>query len=238
LVPHLSGTLKASSLLLRASNPTILSQGPLILPELEPHVFEIMHNLRLISAAITSFRATPTSPLVDRKSISNAVYSVEHRLSSLRASSFANEGELRYSSSTIDLSQTLLLAAHLYIHLAIRELPGTAKMHLRMLQDLRASIPFDLSSLLFQASEAYLDILLWILFLGAAAAIEESTKHFFVQNLQHVCAVLAVDSKTDFENAIRGVLWLDGFCLNHCAAIWAEVGAISRIFEDLVGEEF
>jgi hypothetical protein len=235
LITHLSGTLSWATHLLHNTPPSILSLGPLAFPELAPHVFETMHNLSLISAAITSYRASPASPPVDRRSISNAVYSAEHRLLSLRMSSYTDDDDIQ--SISLDFSQVLLLAAHLYMHLAIRELPGTAKMHLKMLYDLKSSITLNFPSLFFQASDAILQVLLWILFIGAVASTDLNTRSFFVQNLQQVCTVLGVETEVDFQSLLKGVLWLDGFCLVHCARVWREMNAGDAFLEGFLVEE-
>jgi hypothetical protein len=138
-------------------------------------------------------------------------------------SSYIDNGNVQ--SLSMDISQVVLLAAHLYMHLAVRELPGTAKMHLNMLYDLKSSIAYDLSSLFFQASDASLQVLLWILFIGAAASTDLDTRSFFVQKLQPVCTVLGLETEADFAGLLKGVLWLEGFCLDHCAKVWMEVNA-------------
>jgi hypothetical protein len=127
-----------------------------------------------------------------------------------------------------------MLAAHLYIHLAIRELPGTAKMHLKMLYDLRWSFPSDITFLFFQASDTYLRILLWILFIGAAGTFDTDARVFFVQNMQNVCAVLGVETRGDCEEVLRSVLWLDGWCVDRFDGIWKEVDMGSGMMDELI----
>ncbi|OCL15216.1 hypothetical protein AOQ84DRAFT_413343 [Glonium stellatum] len=124
---------------------------------------EILETLHLISTAISS--SQPTN--VDRKFVSNSIYLVEHQLISLRQDSTAIRSIM---SLEINLSGPLQYASHLYLHLAIRELPGTAKMHTRLLNRLKDTIPTDLDYLIVVTSDFGLRLLLWILFIGAAAA--------------------------------------------------------------------
>jgi hypothetical protein len=170
---------------------------------------------------------------VDRKSISNAVYSVEHRLLSARSTIL--EHDKSADVDAVDMSQITLLAAHLYLHLAVRELPGHAKMHLKMLYSLQSCLLSTIMSFLPQASDATLALLLWVLFIGAAASSDQVTRLFFVQNLQHVSAILGLQTRREFEEMLKEVLWLDGFCAEHCAKVWEEMNGMDAFIIEVTG---
>lgn len=105
---------------------------------------EILETLHLISTAISSSQITN----IDRKFISNSIYLVEHQLISLRQDSVVSHS---ITNLDIDLSGPLQYASHLYLHLAIRELPGTAKMHTRLLNRLENTLPTNLEAGGFQS---------------------------------------------------------------------------------------
>lgn len=214
VISQLSGSLSQYEGLLRQdSHPRILDHGPLTLPSVSLEVFGIMHTLHLISAALKY-----TGEKVDRKHISNSVYTVEHRLLSLRYISADLNDTLGF-----EFSHLLLLAAHLYLHLAIRELPGTASMHLNMLTTLVALLPSDMSGMVLMESEISLSVLLWALFVGAAAASNHPARSALIQDLGFLSLALGLATKKEFTNALKGVLWLDRFCHKHCEKIWQEI---------------
>jgi hypothetical protein len=121
----------------------------------------------------------------------------------------------------LDLSKMLLLAAHLFLHLAIRELPKTAKMHLNMLNILEATVSRDSDFILLQRSNAALQIILWVLFMGAAASPVQTGQ--FTKHLRQVCFSLELSHQADFVRALKGVLWSEKFCGHYCGVVWGEI---------------
>jgi hypothetical protein len=172
-----------------------------------------MHGLQFVSSAI-SCRPQELS----LGSISNIVYYMEHRLLSLKSNP-VDTGTL--PGFEVDLSKMLLLAAHLFLHLAVRELPKTAKMHLNMLNMLKVIVPRDSGFILLQKSNAGLQIILWVLFIGAAATPGQ-TSHF-VGHLRQACLSLGLSHQEDFIRALKGVLWSDKFCELYCSVVWDEI---------------
>jgi len=177
---------------------------------------EILETLHLISTAISSSQITN----IDRKFISNSIYLVEHQLISLRQDSVVNHS---ITNLDIDLSGPLQYASHLYLHLAIRELPGTAKMHTRLLNRLENTLPTNLDYLIVVAPDSSLRLLLWILFIGAATSRGKGEQTCFVPNLRQVSLALQIYGQEDFERSLKSVLWLDRFCNSHCTTLSPEI---------------
>ena len=177
---------------------------------------EILETLHLISTAISSSQITN----IDRKFISNSIYLVEHQLISLRQDSVVSHS---ITNLDIDLSGPLQYASHLYLHLAIRELPGTAKMHTRLLNRLENTLPTNLDYLIVVAPDSSLRLLLWILFIGAATSRGKGEHTFFVTNLRQVSLALQIYGQKDFERSLKSVLWLDRFCNSHCTTLSPEI---------------
>lgn len=177
---------------------------------------EILETLHLISTAISSSQITN----IDRKFISNSIYLVEHQLISLRQDSVVSHS---ITNLDIDLSGPLQYASHLYLHLAIRELPGTAKMHTRLLNRLENTLPTNLDYLIVVAPDSSLRLLLWILFIGAATSRGKGEQTRFVTNLRQVSLALQIYGQEDFERSLKSVLWLDRFCNSHCTTLSPEI---------------
>jgi hypothetical protein len=173
-------------------------------------VRQVMHGLQFVSSAI-SLRPDDVS----LGSLSNMVYYLEHRLLSLKPNP-ADTGTL--PDFQVDLSKMLLPAAHLFLHLAIRELPKTAKMHLNMLNILEATIPEDPTFILLQKSNSALQVILWVLFIGSAAAHGQSTQ--FMERLRQTCISLGLSHQDDFSRALKSVLWSEKFCGHYSSVIW------------------
>lgn len=186
------------------------------LSEVAWDMVEILETLHLISTAICSSQITN----IDRKFISNSIYLVEHQLISLRQDSVVSRSIIDLD---IDLSGSLQYASHLYLHLAIRELPGSAKMHTRLLNQLKNTLPTNLDYLIAVAPNSSLRLLLWILFIGAAASRGKGEQTCFVTNLRQVSLALQIYGHKDFEWSLKGVLWLDGFCNSHCTTLSPEI---------------
>jgi hypothetical protein len=187
--------------------------GTEVLDIVQADVRQVMHGLQFVSSAISS---RPND--VSLGCISNMVYYLEHRLLSLKPNP-TDTGTL--PGLQVDLSKMLLPAAHLFLHLAIRELPKTAKMHLNMLNILEATVPQDPSFILLQRSNDALQIILWVLFIGAAAAHGQTCQ--FVERLRQTCISLALSHQDEFVWALKGVLWSEKFCGHYCSVIWDEI---------------
>jgi len=216
LVPHLSGSVPQQiDLANRYSRSLQLDIATFSI--VQPAVLEIMYRLNLISVAISSFH---TATNKDRLALSNAIYTLEHRLLSVRSDL---ENIQEFPASDFDLSKSLLLAAHLYLHLGVRELPKNAKMHLTLLNRLNTSLleaPLHAMSL---DSNVSLPILLWILFIGVAAAGDQDSRVILVNRLQLVVFDLQITSQDEFETKLHSVLWSKRFYDVYGPGIWREI---------------
>jgi len=218
-IPQLSSSLIHQEPFLRRKTSSPLDLGLEALSVVPSEVIETIHNINIISAAISSLPST----VANRKSISGAVYSVEYRLLSVRSDPFVSS-EFNHIS---DLSEAAILAAHLFLHLDIRELPGTAKMHLNMLNRLEVILTEKtLEYQMLSTSPVALSILLWTLFVGAAAASVNASRPMFITGLRRASIALGLSTLEDFEGLLMSIMWSDRFYKAQCFNIWHE------IFED------
>lgn len=184
---------------------------------LDPQVLEVMRRMHLLAFSISSLKTG--NVIMDRGTISSSIYTVEHRLLSLRSS---------YRTSLVRddksiLSEALLLAQHIFLHLAIRELPRTAKMHKNMLTRLESTLLDYLVMVKLDTSQVRLQPLCWILFVGAAATPTPAHRPLFPTRLWQVCQSLRIQSLADFKEVIQKVLWMNEFCELQCDCLWKEM---------------
>ena len=124
----------------------------------------------------------------------------------------------RYSKTPASLR----LAAHLYLYLAIRELPSTAEMHHRMARRLQDAVTEGIQAS-FDLLDLDQDLLLWIVFVGAAAFSGHSDQYWLVSELRIVCSSLQISSLDHFKERLTKILWHEKFFSQHASVLWAEL---------------
>ena len=214
IVPQLYGSLATHKHILKTDTTEVLNPELLASPLISLEVLEIMHTLRLISGTMSK----PRLQNKDRRSIGAIVYSVEHQLLTLKSERLESSPS---SGSELDVSKILLIAAHLFLHLAIRELQSTTTMHIYMQNTLQSMLPIEKGK--WQQSHSASRLLLWSSFIGAAAAAGQTNRVVFVKKLRIVTSSLKISSCDEFELILRDILWLDKFCGLHCSTIWDEI---------------
>ncbi|MCJ1385104.1 hypothetical protein MMC17_008223 [Xylographa soralifera] len=179
---------------------------------LESECVDIIQDLR----SLTVQAANPQSmSMRDRKAFSSTIYLLEYQLLSHHGG----------PSSVQKYSQTpasLRLAAHLYLYLAVRELPSSAELHHRMATRLQiAAIAGVQAGLDFPGYNH--DLFLWIIFIGGAALSGQSDQHWFVSELRIICYTLQISSLDQFKERLTKILWHEKFFTRHAPVLWAEV---------------
>jgi hypothetical protein len=224
-LPQLSGSLAPllpKQVLLSQS----LLQGIDALSVVQPEVLEIMHDLNIISKAI-SLSSSPENTTITGPSISNAVYSIEHRLLSVRSDLSVNTEDNRFE---YDFSMAPTMAAHLYLHLGIRELPRTARMHRLMLDTLVTSLlAFSVDEVVPSSMDTSLPILMWVLFIGATASSDCTQRTYFLTRMQEVTLILGVMDLQHFVGTLQNIMWAEKYYEKHCPDIWDEMIALSIV---------
>jgi hypothetical protein len=96
-------------------------------------------------------------------------------------------------------------------------------MHLNMLNKLHAALPDNIINAVLLWDTLSLEVLLWVLYIGAVAARAHKSRAEFVKRLKETSSVIGIASQSDFEATLKGVLWLEKFGKKHCSAIWTEM---------------
>ncbi|KAK0102277.1 hypothetical protein ONS95_005899 [Cadophora gregata] len=173
----------------------------------------IFKTLRLLSRSLSSARIMNT----DRIETSNAIYNLELLLSKPPSTSSGP------SDSVLTLEAVQLrTAAHLYLWLAIRELPPSSELVHIIAQRLLESIVTQLSTGWMKTKERML-WLLWILFVGGIAAMGRLERLSFVREMVVVCTKLQVWDKDALRDSLRLVLWQEGFAKEKLELLWLDM---------------
>jgi hypothetical protein len=177
-------------------------------------VLEILEQLSVISEAIkhSHFQG-------DREAISNSIYVVEYKLSILN---FGEDVE-SLDSDRFDVSKALGLAAHLYLHLGIRELPANARRYKTLFRRLEKVVSFDMDLMHLSAPQINFDLLLWVLFITSVGATDELLRSWVILRLQQLCSVLGIKERKEFDIHLRTVAWLDPFSSFYAQKLWDEI---------------
>lgn len=181
-------------------------------------MYDVLETLRRISTAVTS----PDLSLADRSAVSNRIYILEHSLLSSHATTEIRAHDLPYDVPAAGLSEPFRIAALLYAHLMLRELPHTAKMHSQLISNLKFVLGEQAVALVHATSRRTLELLAWISFMGAAAA-EAGERGYFVTLLVRVCGGLGLEGRGDFKGTLVGVVWLDRVCGGYFSRLWKEM---------------
>jgi len=150
-----------------------------------------------------------------RAEFSNCVYLAEYRLLTL----FEDVPENHESRI---MRKPWQLGVYLYVHLALRELPGVLPVEQNLLKRLKGAL--EASSDLFGIWTGNLKLLLWIVFVGAAASADGRVERgFFVRLLGLLRVQIGIRSLVEFVDVLRSVLWFEAFYRPHAVALWGEV---------------
>jgi hypothetical protein len=182
-------------------------------------MYDVLEMLRRISTAVTS----PDLSFADRATVSNRIYILEHSLLSSQAATELHDHDLPHDLPAADLSEPFRIAALLYAHLILRELPHTAKMHSQLVSSLKFVLGEQAVALAHATSRRTLELLAWISFMGGAAAAEAGERRYFVTLLVRVCGGLGLEGREDFKGTLVGVVWLDKVCGGYFSRLWKEM---------------
>jgi hypothetical protein len=189
-------------------------EGPRIF-SLDEHInFDVWETLQQISAA--KAKASELS-LEERKTISHVIYLVNHRL--LRDLPKFN------SCEASSLYKAFWVAAILYLHLIIREIPRMARIHLPLTKRLQLSVKRAFSTQVIEGQ--ILGFVVWVIFLGAAASPLGESSDYFINLLSLISKTLGIQDEDQLRNRLRELVWFDDICDGYLAIVWAEMAGTS-----------
>ncbi|PVH89111.1 hypothetical protein DL98DRAFT_96440 [Cadophora sp. DSE1049] len=173
-----------------------------------------------ILRALSQSLSTANAAIFTRVEASNTIYNLEYDLLLLNEPlSFLLEPSDCTSSFE---SLPLRTAIHIYLWLAIRELPLTSELVHRLAQRLQESLVGKLPGWWTSTREGTL-WMLWILFIGGIAALRRGERLWFVRKIVGVCKTLDVCDKNALRKSLRLVLWQEEFCGEKLELLWLDM---------------
>lgn len=174
--------------------------------------FDTLETLQQISIAKVN-KAVLT--LAERKTVSHVIYLINHRLL-MELSSGTDD---RPSSS--HLYSAFRVAAVLYLHLMIRDIPSNAQLHYALTKKLRVLIGNKFSGRLVESAVSKYAI--WVIFLGAVSSPPE-TDSYFTDLLGIISENLGINEESRLRRRLRDVVWIDDTCDRFLSMVWACMG--------------
>lgn len=172
---------------------------------------DLSHKKRTVSLSADK---SNMSSLVDRTEYSNCMYLAEYRLLTLF-------DEVATHHTLTSMRKSWQLGVYLYLHLALRELPGAAQFEYNFVKRLKMTL--EAAPNLYEVWTTNLSLLLWIMFIGAVAATHRVERVYFVQHTSILANELGILSRLDFMTLLKSVMWLESFCGPHAVALWGDV---------------
>jgi hypothetical protein len=194
-----------------------LEYGPADVTISRLDVLEAVEQLYTLTINIQAYK-----PGIGNKfPIANGIYLVEHKLSSINNMGLVTEHD--FLDPIYDISESLALAAQIFLHIAIREVPREAKRHRSLYDRLKASIPNNRDFSIILAPRSLSNLLVWIFFVGAADSQDRTARNFCVFSLKQLCFSLNIKSWDEFRDCLKDTMWSEPFSPFHAMGLWNEI---------------
>ena len=110
----------------------------------------------------------------------------------------------------------------IYINMVLRKLPVRAMLHCTMAMHLKSELEKPGNELLLSWA-SNLELLLWVLFIGATGTIGSTERTYFINHLRLVITELHVTSFENFVKKLRLTVWSEAFCFPQSKVLWKEM---------------
>jgi hypothetical protein len=129
------------------------------------------------------------------------------------------------SCEVSSLYKAFWVAAILYLHLIIREIPRMARIHLPLTKRLQLSVKRAFSTQVIEGQT--LGFVIWVIFLGAAASPPGECSDYFINLLSQISKTLGIQDENQLRNRLRELVWFDDICDQYLATVWVEMAGAS-----------
>jgi hypothetical protein len=187
--------------------------------------FDILETLQQISIAKAN---AANLSLAERKIVSQVIYLTNHRL--LMEISDVNHNQ----APGFEFCQAFLVASTLYLNLMIREIPRRARVHYPLTEKLQIIMNNNFPGKVIEGLA--LEVIMWIIFIGAAANPPEERGNYFINLLALISENLGIREEHGLKNRLREVVWIDDICDGYLSNVWAEM--MDTTFNSTVGIEW
>ncbi|KAH7116388.1 hypothetical protein EDB81DRAFT_701995 [Dactylonectria macrodidyma] len=194
--------------LMPLNNASINLMGAMLNPEdilgAASPIIPVIQTLRHISLSMDSSH----SGILDRSLISLSIYEAEYSLNLLNR---PMGGVSEYGNGQPSEVVPLKIAAHIYLYLMIRELPGGSPVFGELTRRFRASLEAQTEQWWIASRDRQCWVL-WMLYIAFAAAPEEPNKQWFLTKGLLLCEMLNLMARDELERILRSVLWNGSRC--------------------------
>jgi hypothetical protein len=133
-----------------------------------------------------------------------------------------------------NIQEPCRLAALIYTNMVFRTVQPSAAIHTALTSRLRTTLmQTDFMSCWGNLSE----MLLWVLFMGGAVALQGRIRSWFVSVLTIACSHLKIQSWYDVKEILLKYLWSDRIWEERCKYLWIEVEVERRNYTSQTGLE-
>jgi hypothetical protein len=119
------------------------------------------------------------------------------------------------------------LSLTMYINIVLRKLPLRSSLHHTMTKHVKSNLEREEGLQLTLTWAADLELLLWILFVAAAATIDRVERSYFVQELKLVVKELRISTFVEYIKVLKVILRSDSFCFSQSLILWEEISRLS-----------
>ncbi|TFA97880.1 hypothetical protein CCMA1212_010392 [Trichoderma ghanense] len=175
------------------SSESVPLQG---LYSVEQQLNTVVQSLRKISAAKDANA---------HQNEASRVYDVEYRLHLLQPRVSNDE----YASKDM---APLCVALNIYLYLAIRELPAKAQLMRRLIHRLQNSFRVGITKPMTSSNPRKENWMLWTLFIGYGAALENGRQEWFTQALKSTYIAAGYRDPQQLHDTLKNVLWQESWC--------------------------
>lgn len=146
------------------------------------------------------------------------IYAVEYEMLLHRAGIADGVLNTNHSVETLPLN----ISAHIYLYLVIRNITGGSQPIHRLVERLCTSLHVRSAEWWGESSDRHY-WLLWVLFVGSAAAAGRQERAWLVMDLGRLIQSMGVKTEEDLEYSLKQVLWEEAWCRHHLRPICDEV---------------
>jgi hypothetical protein len=165
-----------------------------------------------------------------REYFSKAIYRIEYNTASAIGYDSSDHDSLMTPGNSWE-ERVTRVAACLFMNLVLREVPGNAKMHYVMAMGMQSILNEAKNEIVLVWSE-HLALLLWDIFVGAAAIEGWPERVYFLVKLVIVTKAMGLSTLEEFKEALKMTAWVEIWANRRVEALWSEMEAMRFSIKD------
>ncbi len=188
---------------------------------------DVLDKLRVLSHILDK-KCTDSKELAY---FSAAIFNTQYQITTFTTRNIFVEGhsynlEASRTFSSLLYRNATSISFCIYINMVLRKLPLRAVLHVTMAMHLKSDLEKPGNELLHSWA-SNLELLLWVLFIGAAATTGSIERTYFMNHLKLVIMELRVTNFENFVRKLRLTVWSEAFCFPQSKVLWKEMSCSS-----------